>query len=120
MTSETNIGCTFSSCPELILINILSPNMQNLRRKHALSRETKNRPPQAIVKLCCQRAPSCPEILTTECDDEQDISRCTAVAKMTEVNHIIRGTTPFSHYWINWKYIKSLETFTSSPSQERS
>lgn len=119
MTSEINIGYTFSSCPELILINILSLNMQNLIRKRALSRETKNRPPQAIVQLRCQRAPSCPEIPPTESDDERDISRCTAVAKMTEVNHIKRETTPFSDYGINWKYIKSPETFTSSPSQEK-
>lgn len=48
------------------------------------------------------------------------MSRCTGVAKMTEVNHIIRETTPFSHYWINRKYMKSPEMFSSSPSQERS
>lgn len=75
--------------------------MQNLRRKHVLSREPKNMLPQATAKLCCQKAPSCLEILTRECDDEQDISKCIIVAKMTEVNCVRRASTTLSHYQIN-------------------
>lgn len=75
--------------------------MQNLKRKHILPWETKNKLPQATVKLCCQKAPSCLEILTREYDDEQDISRYTKLAKMTERKHIIRESTTFSHCQID-------------------
>lgn len=61
--------------------------MQNLKRKHTLPWETKNMLPQAIARLCCQKAPSCLAILTREYDDEQDISRCTKLVKMTEIKH---------------------------------
>lgn len=54
--------------------------------------------PQAIVRLCCQKAPSCLEILTREYHDERDISRCTKLAKMTEIKHIVRDSATFSHY----------------------
>lgn len=77
----------FSSCSELILIKIFSQNVQTLKSKQILSWETKNMLPQAIVRLCCQKTPFCLAILTREYDDEQDTSRCTKLAKMTEIKH---------------------------------
>lgn len=64
-------GLALSSCSELTLIKIFSQNRQNLKRKYALSWETKNMLPQAIVRLSCQKAPSCLEILTGEYDDNK-------------------------------------------------